>query len=130
LHLTVREEKGEPSFAYVAIARLKPRVTPEQAQAEVQTTIPTFTYENNEKIDMHARVELLHTTLAGPARQGLFVLLGAVGFVLLIVCVNVANLLLVRAAGRQRELAIRAALGASRWHLLADSLSESFCYQQ
>jgi predicted permease len=112
-------------FDFVAIARLKDGVTPAQALSELNVVQAGIAKQANENEDLSAVLLPLEPEIVGPARKGLILLLAAVGVVLLIVCVNLANLLLARAPSRLREAAIRNALGAAPKRLTRQMLTES-----
>jgi predicted permease len=109
-----------------AIARLKDGVTFAAAQSEMNNIAARIEQQNpvtNEGLGV--KVTSLHESLSGNYKDALLILLGVVGCVLLVACVNVANLMLARATSRQKEFALRAALGAGRWQIIRQLLIES-----
>jgi predicted permease len=113
-------------FDFAAVARLKPGVTREQALAELNIVQAQIARQANAGVDLRAGLLPLEAEVIGPARRGLIFLLAATVAVLLIVCANLASLLLARVPSRMREAAIRTALGASRARIIRQMLSETF----
>ncbi len=125
------EDTSGPGYNYFAVARLKPGVTLAEASADVARMIPIGmrgfpeAFKFYKEARMAPNLQPLKQDIIGDVGKVLWVLMGGIGLVLLIACANVANLLLVRVEGRQQELAIRAALGASRGRIAGGLLLES-----
>jgi putative ABC transport system permease protein len=126
---TKAELESRGSRSYGVIGRLKPGVTVAQAQAEADTIVanwhPLFPDNYEPATKFGATIYPLHNLVIGGMRPALMILLGAVAVVLLIACANLTTMLLARAGAREREFAIRLALGAGRTQLVRQMLSES-----
>ncbi|MBV9760802.1 MAG: ABC transporter permease [Acidobacteriaceae bacterium] len=119
------DSSGRSAHNYRIVGRVKPDVTLKQAQSDMDVVAARLSKEYADDHNEGIRVTSLYDVLTGGVRPALWILLGAVTMVLLIACVNISNLLLVRAAGRRKEMAMRRALGAGTGRLIRQLLTES-----
>ncbi len=125
LALTPRERTTPGEFDYVAIARLRPGVEPAAVKSQLDAVVTSIVARGSSGMTIRTSVTPLQDQVVGSTRRPLLMLLGAVAAVLMIVCVNLANLSLARNIGRRREAAVRIALGAGRGRLTRLALAES-----
>jgi putative ABC transport system permease protein len=121
----VSDETDNHGNEMIILGRMRPSVTPEAAQAELDAVLNGLREEQPDRWGLGARLSPLQAHLAGPFRTAFLLLAAAAGTLLLIVCVNVSNLLLARAPGRAHEVAVRMALGASRRRVARQFILES-----